>query len=121
MSSLPLHAFVGVQDTVSLPVPAHCFPSYAGAGFEQDRVRVLVPETVPDVGWQVTEHAPYDPQLAQFPSTESKLFHCINFVFHFLYYYYVSLNTHASLAEIRSSIQPMRYLFKRRKQTGVGV
>ena len=81
MSSLPLQAFVGVQDTVSLPVPAHCFPSYAGAGFEQDRVRVLVPVTVPDVGWQVTEHAPYDPQLAQFPSTESKLFHCIKLCF----------------------------------------
>jgi hypothetical protein len=52
----------------SLFEPGHCFPSYAGAGFEQVLVRNFVPVVVlPDL--HVIEHDPHANQDAHFPST----------------------------------------------------
>lgn len=56
--------------TVSAPDPGHCLPSYFGAGFEQERVRVRVPEVdrVPN-GVQEAEQPVQEVQEVHTPST----------------------------------------------------
>ena len=72
--SLSRHILLGqgvltVQVPVSFAPPTQSMPLLAGAGFVHVRERLRAP--VPEL--HVSEHAPQDPQSAQFPFTEKKV------------------------------------------------
>ena len=54
--------------TVTAPLPAHCLPSYFGAGLEHVRTRDFVPDSVPLLE-QDAEQAVHAPHVAHIPST----------------------------------------------------